>query len=165
MAKFPYDDEYMTYDYRTHKYILTEKAVLDELGENLDVVLVNSDPTSRNAFLRKVSRSVYDYILSASQSPDYIEYILAKDGNLRQMILDMLISQTEYMLVNGALGSYSGINMAKGHYIELDKMRDGRQVSLTVEQKANQILPGYGHCLRYACALPHIAPCALYKGY
>ena len=165
MAKYPYDDEYMTYDYRLHKYVLTEKAVMDELGENLDVVLVNSDPVTRNAFLRKVSRSVYDYILSASQSPDYIEYILAKDGSLRQTVQDMLVSQAEYALTNSLLGSYSGINLAKGQYVELDKMRNGRQVSLEVEQKANQILPGYGHCLRYTCALPHISPIHLHRGY
>ena len=157
MAKYPYDDEYMTYDYRLHRYVLTDKAVLDILGENLNVMLVNSETTTKNAFLRKVTNTVYEYILSASQSPDYIEYILAKDENLRDMIQEMLISQVEYMLANGAVDSYSGINMAKGHYIDLDKIRNGRHVSMLVEQKANAILPAYGHCLRYSCTLPHIA--------
>ena len=157
MTQIPYDNEYMTYDYRLHRYVLTDKAVLDILGENLNVMLVNSETVTKNAFLRKVTNTVYEYILSTSQSPDYIEYILAKDGHLRDMIQDMLISQVEYMLANGAVDSYSGINMAKGHYIDLDKIRNGRQVSMVVEQKANAILPTYGHCLRYACALPHIA--------
>lgn len=157
MAKFPYDDEYMTYDYRLHRYVLTDKAVLDILGENLNVILVNAEPVTKNAFLKKVSNTLYEYILSASQSPDYIEYIMAKDGSLREMIQDMLISQAEYMLSNGAVDSYSGINMAKGHFIELDKIRNGRQVSMTVEQRANAPLHGYGHSLRYACALPRIA--------
>ena len=157
MTKFPYDDEYMIYNYRMHRYVLTDKAVFDILGENLNVILVDAEPVTKNAFLKKVSNTLYEYILSASQSPDYIEYIMAKDGSLREMIQDMLISQVEYMLANGAVDSYSGINMAKGHYIDLDKIRNGRQVSLTVEQKSNAILPGYGHCLRYACALPHIA--------
>ncbi len=165
MTKFPYDDEYMTYDYRMHRYVLTDKAVLDILGENLNVILVDAEPVTKNAFLKKVSNTLYEYILSASQSPDYIEYIMAKDGSLREMIRDMLISQVEYMLANGAVDSYSGINMAKGHYIDLDKIRNGRQVSLTVEQKSNAILPGYGHCLRYACSLPHIAPKFYRVGY
>ena len=163
--KFPYDDEYMTYDYLLHRYVLTDKAVLDILGENLNVILVNAEPVTKTAFLKKVSNTVYEYILSASQSPDYIEYLMAKDGNLREMIRDMLISQVEYMLANGSVDSYSGINMAKGQYIDLDKIRNGRQVSLSVEQKSNAILPGYGHCLRYACALPHVAPKFYRVGY
>ena len=81
------------------------------------------------------------------------------------MIQDMLISQTEYMLTNGAVDSYSGINMAKGHFVDLDKIRNGRQVSMTVEQKANASLHGYGHSLRYACALPRIAPKFYRVGY
>lgn len=157
MAKFPYDDEYMVYDYRLHRYVLTDKAVLDILGENLNLLLVDAEPVTKNAFLKKVSNTLYEYILSSSQSPDYIEYIMAKDGSLREMIRDMLISQVEYMLSNGAVDNYSGINMAKGHYIDLDKIRNGRQVSMTVEQKANASLHGYGHSLRYACSLPHIA--------
>lgn len=165
MTKFPYDDEYMIYNYRMHRYVLTDKAVFDILGENLNVILVDAEPVTKNAFLKKVSNTLYEYILSASQSPDYIEYIMAKDGSLREMIRDMLISQVEYMLANGAVDSYSGINMAKGHYIDLDKIRNGRQVSLTVEQKSNAILPGYGHCLRYACVLPHIAPKFYRVGY
>lgn len=165
MTKFPYDDEYMTYDYRLHRYVLTDKAVFDILGENLNVMLVNAEPVTKNAFLKKVSNTLYEYILSASQSPDYIEYIMAKDGDLREMIQDMLISQTEYMLTNGAVDSYSGINMAKGHFVDLDKIRNGRQVSMTVEQKANASLHGYGHSLRYACALPRIAPKFYRVGY
>lgn len=166
MANYPYDDEYMKYDYRMHKYVITDKAVMDLLGENLNTILVDPEPTTKNAFLREVSGSVYDYILSASQSPDYIEYILAKDGSLRQTIQDMLISQVKYTFINSTLADFSGVNMSKGHYIDnLDVMRGDRAVSNTVVRKANAILPCYGHCLRYSGALPHIAPKFLYVGY
>ena len=166
MANYPYDDNYMQYDYRMHKYVITDKAVFDLLGENLNTILVDPEPTTKDAFLRGVSNDVYEYILSASQSPDYIEYLLAKDGSLRQTIQDMLLSQVKYSLINSTLADFSGVNMSKGHYIDsLDVMRGDRAVSNTVVRKSNAILPRYGHCLRYSGTLPHISPKYLYVGY
>lgn len=165
-TKFPYDDEYMTYDYRTHRYVLTEKAVMDDLGENLDVILVNSDPVSRNAFLRKISRTVYGYIKDQSSSYEFIEYILAKDGRLRDTIKDMLISQVEYTLLGGAIADYSGVNLAKGQFPDIWKMRGDAKVSDTVVTEAFKILPDYGFSLCCnSMRMPRLARCALYKGY
>ncbi len=166
MAKFPYDDEYMTYDYRSHRYILTPKAVLDELGENLDIILVNADPVTRNAFLKKISRTVYNYIKQQSSSFAYIEYILAKDGRLRDTIKEMLISQVEYMLTDGAVADYSGVNLAKGQFPDLYKMRGDAKVSDTVVTESHKILPYYGFCLCCnSMSMPRLARCALYRGY
>lgn len=156
MANIPFSDDYMTYDYNMHRYVLTDKAVLDLLGENLNIILNNPSPETKNALLKKISNTVYNYILTASMSPDYIEYILAMDVDLRPMIQDMLVSQVEYTLTNGAVENFSGVNISKGSYIELDKIRNGQQVSMTVVQLANNMLPKYGHSLRYACALPHV---------
>ena len=166
MTKFPYNDEYMEYDYRSHRYILTSKAVSDILGENLDTIMANNDPITRNAFLRETSDSVYEYILSASQSPDYIEYILAKDGSMRQTVQEMLVSQVKYSLINSSIENYSGVNMSKGQYIDnLDVLRGDRAVSSTVVRKSNAILPIYGHSLRYAGVLPHVSRKYLHVGY
>lgn len=166
MAKYPYDDEYMTYDYRSHMYVLTPKAILDELGENLDVILVNSDPVTRNAFLKKISRMVYNYIKEQSSSFDYIEYILAKDGRLRDMVKDMLISQVEYTLTNGAVADYSGVNLAKGQIADLWKIRGDAKVSDTVVTETHKRLPHYGFCLCCnSMSMPRLALCALHKGY
>lgn len=166
MAEFPYNDEYMTYDFRKHRYVLTEKAVFDELGENLDVVLVNSDPVSRNAFLNKVSRIVYGYIKGNSSSWEYIEYIMAKDGRLRDTIKSMLISQVEYMLGDGAVSNYSGVNLAKGQFLDLYKVRGDAKVSDEVVTEASKILPQYGFCLIcHSMGMPKLALCALHKGY
>lgn len=166
MAKFPYDDEYMTYDYRSHRYVLTPKAVLDELGENLDIILVNADPVTRNAFLQKVSRAVYNYIKQGSSSWEYVEYIMAKDGRLRDTIKEMLVSQVEYMLTDGAVADYSGVNLAKGQFPDLYKMRGDAKVSDTVVTESHKILPYYGFCLRCSSmGMPRLALCALHKEY
>lgn len=166
MAKFPYDDEYMKYDYRTHRYVLTEKAVLDELGENLDVILTNSDPVTRNAFLKKISLSVYNYIKQQSASFEYIEYILAKDGRLRDTIKEMLVSQVEYMLADGAVADYSGMNLAKGQFPDLWKIRGDAKVSDTVVTESHKRMLDYGFSMCCnSLNMPRLARCALYKGY
>lgn len=156
----------MTYDYRSHRYILTEKAVYDKLGENLDVILINSDPVSRNAFLNKASRVVYGYIKGGSSSWDLIEYIMAKDGSLRDTILDMLVSQVEYMLTDGTVSGYSGVNLAKGQYPDLYKLRGDAKVSDEVVTEAYKLLPQYGFSLMCnSMSMPRLAICARHKGY
>lgn len=159
-----YNDDYMVYNIRLHRYELTSKAVLDEIGENLALVL-QSGTNGETAFLKRVSAVVYNYIYSASQSPSYIEYILANDDDLRDMIFEMLLRQVEYTLENGAVDLASGVNIAKQQAMSPSATRGAAQVSAITEELANRILPKYGHSLRYAGALPRIAACAYRKGY
>lgn len=157
-----YNDDYMIYDERTHRYELTEKAVFDNLGENLDMILQSG---SKTAFLKRVSSVVYNYIYAASQSPEYIEYIMAKDDGLRDTIFEMLLRQAEYTLVNGAVDSFSGVNIAKQQAMPLSSVRGEAKISDITSELANRILPRYGHSLRYAGKLPYICAAAYRAGY
>lgn len=157
-----FDDDYMKYDYRAHRYILTDKAVLDNIGENLDTLLPSG---SSEKFLRRISNVVYNFIYATSQAPDYIEYILANDDGLRDSVFEMLLSQVEYTLMNGAVDLASGVNIAKQQAMPIEALRGGAQVSTVTEGIANRILPRYGHSLRYAGTLPHILPQAYRVGY
>lgn len=159
----PINDEYMKYDFRNHRYVLTEKAIFEEVGVNLNDI--TSCITDKKIFLKRVSSDVYSYIKGNSRSPEYIEYILAVDTDLRPMVQEMLISQAEYVLLNGAVSAFSGINLSKGTAVEINKLRDERKVSDTVSVEANKILPGYGFCLKYAGALPSLDRSKRYKGY
>ncbi|MDE7209678.1 MAG: hypothetical protein K2O31_07330 [Clostridia bacterium] len=160
----PINDEYMTYDFRKHRYVLTEKAVLEEVGINLNDI-TGGNVTDKNLFLKRVSSDVYSYLLEGSRSPDYIEYILAVDTDLRATVQDMLVAQAEYTLLNGAISMFAGINLAKGTAVDIYKLRDERKVAEQVQSEANKILSQYGFCLKYAGTLPAISPSVKHKGY
>ena len=179
----PLNDEYMIYDYRKHRYMLTEKAVLELLGENLNdltdgnVTLKNKllmdasadafrDRKSGSAGMPKcASADVYGYIYEDSRSPDYIERIMALDEDLRPTIQDMLLAQLEYTLYNGKLSLYAGINLAKQSALDISRIRNESKVAETVVQETHRILPGYGICLKYCGRLPSVCPSQRYKGY
>lgn len=157
-----YDNDYMKYDASVHRYELTEKAIFDNLGENLDLALQSG---SKSAFLKRISSVVYNYVYAGSQSPDYIEYIMAKDDDLHDMIFEMLLRQAEYTLVNGAVDAFSGVNVAKQQAMPVYTLRGSAQISTVTEELANRILPRYGHSLRYSGSLPHVCPNAYRRGY
>ena len=160
------NDENMTYNLLTHRYELTETAIFNAYGDNLNTYFGDSpDVNTKTAFLKAVSSHVYGWILNHSQSPDYIEYILAMDLTLRNLILQMLLAQAKYMLLGGNVADFSGINLAKGQWIDTDKLRGDVRVAVEVVDIASRILPGYGRSLIYAGKLPHVALSALYNGY
>lgn len=160
----PINDEYMIYDFRNHRYMLTEKAVFEEVGVNLNDI-TGGNVTDKNLFLKRVSTDVYSYLLENSRSSDYIEYILAVDTDLRPMVQSMLIAQAEYTLLNGSISMFAGINLAKGTAVDVYKLRDERKVAEAVQSEANRILPKYGFCLKYAGMLPWLNPSIKYRGY
>lgn len=154
----------MIYDYRKHRYMLTEKAVLELLGENLND-LTDGNVTLKNKLLMDASADVYGYIYEDSRSPDYIERIMALDEDLRPTIQDMLLAQLEYTLYNGKLSLYAGINLAKQSALDISRIRNESKVAETVVQETHRILPGYGICLKYCGRLPSVCPSQRYKGY
>lgn len=169
ICKFPYDDDTMVYDYTTHSYRLTENYVLQEAGIVLSEILnpygAANPSMAAQRFLKKSARSVYRYILQDCWSPQYIEFIMATDGRLRDRIREMLFAQFEYNVKNGFIEDLSGVNVAKGHTIDKDYLRDGVQVSQTVEQLANELLPYYGFSLKYAGWLPCVCKERYHVGY
>ena len=160
----PRDDKYMKYNYNFHRYELTDDAVLDLIGENLND-LTDGNIIVKNKLLRDVSDDVYGYIYEDSRSSEYLEMILAKDDNLRPIVQTMLIAQFEYMLFNGRLTLYSGVNIAKQSALDTHKIRNEVKVAETVVQETHRILPRYGICLKYAGNLPRVSPSQRYKGY
>ncbi len=161
--QFPYDDEIMKYDYTTHRYVLTEKGVLSELGESLDVILNatgDANPsTLAERLLKRVSQIVYTWLYKDTMGKEWLEYILAKYPPLREVVKHMLQAQLMYMLENGDIGLYSGVNVAKGQVMDIAAMRDRARIAPDVEDLGIQIIPGLGICLKYAGALPCVPCC------
>lgn len=164
--KFPYDDEIMRYDYNTHRYVLTEQGVLTELGENLDTILnatADANPsTLAQRILKRVSDTVYRYIYRDTMNEEWLEYILATYPPLREIVKEMLQAQLLYMLMNGDIGLYSGVNIAKGQIMDIDKLRGRARIANDVEDLALQSIPGLGYCLKYVGFLPRV-PCGMYR--
>lgn len=163
---YPQDDEIMTYDYNVHRYVLTERGVERELGENLDLILNtagDANPsTLAERILKRVSQTVYRYIYRDTQGEAWLEYILAKHPPLRDRIKEMLQAQLMYMLENGDISLYSGVNFARGQIMDVNALRDRAVVAPDVEYLANETVEGLGYSLKYLGALPCV-PCELYR--
>ena len=114
---YPYDDEYMVYDYDEHRYILTPKAVLDknnlDLIERLNVGGVANRERAPQMFLDEISEIVYTQIYDYSSQPVIQEYQIAKIPSARNVILKAMLKQVDYALVNGFIDQYSGIDLKK----------------------------------------------------
>ena len=164
--KFPHDDEIMKYDYQSHRYVLTSSGVLSQLGEDLDVILNSTGDanpgTLADRVLRRVSQTVYMYLYRDTANEQWLEYILATYPPLRECVQDMLQAQLLYMLVNGDIGLYSGVNVAKGQAMDVEALRGRARIAPEVEDIAMRIIPQLGYCLKYVGFLPGV-PCGLYR--
>ena len=98
---FPYSDEYMTYDYKTHRYVLTKKCMLEKYNENLQVKFKNEKDVE--PFLRQVSTEIYSYIHSHNINTKMQDYILAKTESGREIIQEAMEQQALYMLTVGII--------------------------------------------------------------
>jgi len=167
--KYPNDDEIMKYDYADHRYVLTEDGVQLQLGINLAVTLNTTGDANPSTLperiLKRVSQTVYLWIYEASMNPDWLEFLLAVYPPMRDKIREMLQAQLLYVLTNNFISDYSGINIAKGHIMDIEKIRGRAKVASEVETIANQPIPGVGYSLKYRGALPCV-PCDFYhRGY
>jgi len=119
---YPYNDEYMVYDYETHRYILTEKFCLDKMNLDLQERLNLGGGANRERvpqiFLDEISEFVYSQIYDYSSQPLIQEYQIAKYPSAREVIKKAMMNQIDYALVNGALYQYSGIDLKKNTKID-----------------------------------------------
>lgn len=100
----PYSDDYMTYDEAQNRYVLTEKAVLDEYGIDLAAEALDSgNLIAVKAILKRVSKVVYNFIHTFSNQNDVQDRMIAYSDTGREMIKSALLEQFLYMRVNGDL--------------------------------------------------------------
>lgn len=150
---YPYDDGKMNYDMEAHRYVLTPKGVLDDLGINLDIEL---DPegdavpqTMAKRFLNQVSITVYNWIyMHNARFKMYIEYLLAKYPPCREILCEAMKQQVLYALNNNFFQKFSGVNVVTGSVIDKAAMRD-RTLDPDAEIILSQTLPN-GVCLLYS---------------
>ena len=114
----PYDDNYMMYDRREHRYVLTENFVREKMNIELSSLMDTSfsvDVTNEaRLFLDRVSRTVYGYIYRLCPHRYAKERELAFDEKMRDVLRDAMAEQITYIIFNGDLSLYSGLNASGG---------------------------------------------------
>lgn len=99
--KLPYSDEYMTYNFTTHRYVLTKKDLLDNFNENLQVKF--KDEKDITPFLENISHEVYNYIHKYNVCDELQDFIIAQTESGRKIIRQAMESQAIYEIRNGNL--------------------------------------------------------------
>ena len=98
----PYSDEYLTYDEQSGMYILTEQALLDEYGDDLNAEAIDANNlVAVKAILKRVSRAVYNFIHSYSNQNHTQDFMIAHSDTARNMIKEALLEEYLYIRVNG----------------------------------------------------------------
>lgn len=160
--KFPYDDGYMKYNYMRHRYELTEAAAFNELGLNFkefsDMETMDGNPSTLGArALKEVSAVLYSYLLEDCMNPEWLMYELATLPELRHVISEMLLSQTAYMMSNGNISTFSGLDIYKGSALERRRIKEAI-IAPMVQNAAERIQPCLGRSLKYAGCFGGRAP-------
>ena len=108
MTNFPFTDEFMRYDKQNHRYVLTDKDVLNNLGINLSARI--NDPNTISALLKQVSMQVYTYIHQFNIENDFQDYVIAKTETGRKIIKEAMEQQLLYFLTVGDLSRSADVN-------------------------------------------------------
>ena len=128
---FPYNDDLMVYDGKSHRYILKEKA-LDIVNSNWKKDLTDKSPNGARNHLIATSIKFYNYAYTHSRSSNnQINYLIAKRGlksypnmyEYRQAIINAMVDLAFYLLDNGDLSRISGVDLESMTSMSIETMR------------------------------------------
>ena len=136
----------LTYDASVHRYKLTEKGVLQRLNRNLGDRLADNggafDPRNEPTIvLDRISRQIYSYIYSHTAAPMRREREMALNPAYRAPLMEAMEEQLIYIMTNGDLSAFNGVNLDTGMAIDPGRMRQGE-----IAPMARDILTRCGLC-------------------
>ena len=144
---YPYSDEYAVYLGEHHQYELTRKY-FEQRGIDLESKIAGSDTTRVQNFLSFLRVKFYNYIYSHSKSPrKVVNYMIAKRGILgfdmyeyRQELLEAMFLEGEYLLNNGDISQFNGVDIDTMQNMSIDVIRNqDRDFSLDAKRKLVQL--------------------------
>ena len=110
----PYSDAYMRYDELKHRYILTPKCVLDELGIDMEARLSakgSANPQATiNALLHRVSALTYRFIYAHNIDNEAQRYAIETLPSARRILFEAMKAQLTYVMAGGDLSISSDKN-------------------------------------------------------
>lgn len=142
----PKSDNHLIYDASVHRYKLTEIGVLQRLNRNLGDVLADNggayDPRNEpNIVLDRISRQIYGFIYSHTAAPLRREREMALNPSYRAPLMEAMEEQLIYILTNGDLSAFNGVNLDTGMTVDYDRMRRAE-----IAPMARDILTRWGLC-------------------
>ena len=110
----PYSVAYMRYDELKHRYILTPKCVLDELGIDMEARLSakgSANPQATiNALLDRVSALTYRFIYAHNIDNEAQRYAIETLPSARRILFEAMKAQLTYVMAVGDLSLSSDKN-------------------------------------------------------
>lgn len=132
--KYPYNDEYMTFDVLTGHYVLTEKFALERYGLELYESVNDRNSANAqiavNAILRQVSNVIYNFVHEFSVHNKRQDCIIATAPHMRNVIMQAMGEQLVYMSQVG----------------DLSRSTDPEKRKLAIDENAKRILIDSGIC-------------------
>lgn len=149
---YPYSDSTMTYSLEDHRYVLTPAYVRTKTGIDLLRVLnpgFSAEPQQLvSAWLDQLSLEIYTWIYEFNRNNPIQEYMLAKHPILRDYIRTAMIQQVLYVLKDGDLNMYSGVNVKNGQIID-KKLLVQAAIAPNAQRELNRIVPGWEIAITY----------------
>lgn len=128
----PQNDAKMLYDFDTHRYVLNHEGN----GEHLNIAKAYGSIENIRANLRSISRTMYNYIYSHNHTAnrDYVEYLLATDTSLRNVLYEAMLAQLIADVESGvdSVKNQAGINLETGGVIRRND-RIANMISIEAE--------------------------------
>ena len=144
MLKYPYDTDYMIYDFENHRYVSTLKCVTERLG--IDFTQRAGDNGNRiPAILNQISRQIYAFIHSHNVNDAYQDAILAKTESGRKIIQEAMEQQIIYVLAVGDLSRSTDI------------AKRALKIDDTAIETLLKVIPELGCSILYCGNLPYVA--------
>lgn len=116
----PYEDEFMTYNYEEHRYIL--KANIASKA-NIDLIYIFTNELILGQFLDLLSRSLYSVFLKNKDSKYYDKqlWLLSHSKHFRNTIQQIFMDSLWYNFRGGGfMASYqTGMNITQGKQMEI----------------------------------------------
>ncbi len=151
---YPYSDDAMLYSEKWHRYVLTQQAVRDHLGVDLDIRLNTRGAVDHAAvapaFLNNVSRELYAYIYSCNVQNAVQEYLAAKHPAARDILFESMLEQVSYLLLNGDIAKLSGVDVRKGVVMDRKALAAAKISPVAIEILSKP--------------LDTVTPCLIYSG-
>lgn len=98
---YPISDNYMTFNEKENRYVLTEQDIISNLGIDVNERLKNPDAVS--SLLNQISIQVYRFIHQFNVDNAFQDYVIAHTEMGRKIIKSAMEEQFIYVMVNGDL--------------------------------------------------------------
>lgn len=141
---FPKDDKYMKFDKASHRYVLTEADVFENLAINLSERVENENVRKR--LLDYISKQVYNFIHTFNKANDWQDFIIAKTESGRAIIKEAMEEQLIYFLTVG----------------DVSRSLNREERAFAIDEMCKQCLlktiPEIGTTILYTGMVPHLHP-------